>query len=244
MSSYDDRDPAALDRLEDMLDTYCEARLAPRTAVLARIRANVLAQAGAVSAIGAAENRLRLVESVPARRPAYGSRLARAAFALGFAAMLTLGTSLAVMAAPPGSAFYGARVLIETLSLPAQATARLEGHEKLLVERLTEAQAAADSGDTVGLAAALAAYQTEVDDATLDAGNAPDQLAHLQEMLAKHTAVLTGLAAQLPDQSAIEHAIEASSKAITNLETRTHPVHPTHAPQGGGQGGGHGGDQP
>ncbi len=242
MSTYDDRNPAAIDRLEDMLDAYAEARLAPRTAVLARIRANVLAEASAVAAMGAAENRLRLVEPSRARpRPLFGSRLARGAFALGFAAMLTLGTSLAVLAAPPGSAFYNARLFIETVTLPAQAGARLEGHEKLLQERLDEAEAAATSGNSTALAAALAAYQAEVDAATADAGTNTDLLDHLQAMLAKHTAVLTALAATLPDESSIEHAIDASSKAITNIESRTHPDRPSHPPQGGGQGGGQGG---
>jgi len=242
VSRFEDNDLGALNRLEDLLDAYADARLAPQGAVLARIRANVLAQAASLSATAAAENRLRLVESSSVRRPVLGTRFARAAFALGFAAMLTLGTSLAVMAAPPGSPFYNARVFIETATLPAQAQARFEGHEKLLQERLDEAEAAAASGNSAALAAALAAYQAEVDAATADAGNDQDRLAHLQAMLAKHTAVLTALAAQLPDQSSIERAIDASSKAITRIETKTHPARPTHDPQGGGdpQTGGHG----
>jgi len=248
VSRFDDNDPGALNRLEDLLDAYSDARLAPQGAVLARIRANVLAQAASLSATAAAENRLRLVENAPGQpRAALGSRFARAAFALGFAAMLTLGTSVAVMAAPPGSPFYNARVFIETATLPSQAEARFEGHEKLLEERLDEAEAAAASGNSVALAAALAAYQVEVDAATADAGSNQDRLAHLQAMLAKHTAVLTALAERLPDQSSIEHAIDSSSKAITKIEARTHPAHPTRQPAGGdpqtgGQGGGNGSD--
>jgi len=115
-------------------------------------------------------------------------------------------------------------------------------HEKLLQERLDEAEAAAASGDSSALAAALAAYQAEVDAATADAGNDQDWLAHLQAMLAKHTATLTELAATLPAESSIERAIDASSKAITRIETKTHPAQPTHKPQGGGdpQSGGQG----
>jgi len=245
VSSFDDNDPVALDRLEDLLDAYREARLAPAGAVLARMRANVLTQAAAASATTAAANRLRLLE--PPSNKARGwlpPRFARAVFGLGFAAALMLGTSAAVFAAPPGSAFYNARVFIESALLPTQLDARLVAHEDLLVERLDEAEAAADSGDTVALAAALAAYQAEVDDATADVGTDPDRLAHLEDVLAKHTAVLTALAARLPDQSSIEHAIEASSKAITNLQAKSHPAHPSHAPQGGGggNGGGQGGD--
>jgi hypothetical protein len=242
VSSFDDNDAQSLNRLEDLLDAYCDARLAPRTAVLARIRSHVLAEATALSVTAAAENRLRLVEPPgSAPRSAFGTRFARAAFALGFAAMLSLGTSLAVLAAPPGSAFYNARLYIETLTLPAQAEARFEGRENLLEERLNEAELAAQSGNTTALAAALAAYQAEVDAASADAGTDPDRLAHLQEVLAKHTAVLTALAAKLPAESSIEHAIDASSKAITKLEAKSRPTHPAHPPQGGGGQGGAGG---
>jgi Domain of unknown function (DUF5667) len=241
VSTFDDNDPAALNRLEDLLDAYCDARLAPRTAVLARIRANVLAEAAALSTTGAAENRLRLVETAPKpARPAFGTRFARTAFALGFGAMLSLGTSFAVLAAPPGSAFYNARLFIETATLPSQAEARFQGHEKLLEERLDESEVAAASGNTFALAAALEAYQAEVDAASAEAGIDPDRLAHLQATLAKHAAVLTALAVRLPEQASIEDAIEASSKAITRLEAKTHPAHPAHEPQGGGGQGGSG----
>jgi hypothetical protein len=242
VSTYDDNDLGALNRLEDLLDAYCEARLAPRGAVLARIRANVLAEAAAASVTAVAANRLRLVDAEsPRGRASVPSRFARTVFALGFAAMLTLGTSLAVLAAPPGSAFYNARTVIETLALPAQPAARLEGHEDLLQERLAEAQDAARRGDAFGLAAALAAYQDEVESATRDAGGNSALLGQLEAMLAKHTDVLAGLALTLPDQSSIDKAIDASSKAITKIQQQTKPVRPSHPPQGGGQDGGNGG---
>jgi uncharacterized membrane protein YgcG len=240
VSRFDDNDPGALNRLEDLLDAYSDVRLAPKSAVLARIRANVLAEAAAMSATAAAENRLRLVESrartsVGSR---FGTRFARASFALGFAALLTLGTSIAVLAAPAGSPFYNARVFIETVMLPIQPEARFEGHEKLLQERFAEAEAAAARGDVDALAAALAAYQAEVDAATADAGTDATWLAHLQDMLAQHTATLTELATTLPEQASIEHAIDASSKAITKIEARQRPAaHPTRPPQGGGDAG-------
>jgi len=242
VSAYDDNDLGALNRLEDLLDAYCEARLAPRGAVLARIRANVLAEAAAASVTALAANRPRLVDASPAHaRASVPSRFARTVFALGFAAMLTLGTSLAVLAAPPGSAFYNARTIIETLALPAQPAARLEGHEDLLRERLAEAQDAARRGDPIGLAAALAAYQDEVDSATRDAGNNAGLLEKLEAMLAKHSDVLAGLAVTLPDESSIDKAIDASSKAITKIQQQTKPVRPSHPPQGGGPDAGSGG---
>jgi len=243
VSAFEGTNPVALDRLEDVLDAYREARLAPPGAVLARIRANVLAQAAAASATIAAANRLRLVEPRSTRvRGWLPPRFARAAFGLSFAAALTLGTSAAVLAAPPGSTFYNARVLIESALLPTELDARLVGHEDLLAERLNEAATAAANGDTAALAAALAAYQAEVNDATADVGDDPDRLAHLEDVLAKHSAVLAALASTLPQESSIEHAIEASSKAITKLQQKSAPVHPTRPPQGGGTGGGNGGD--
>jgi hypothetical protein len=237
---------AANDRLEDLLDAYCETRLAPRGAVLARIRANVLAEAASTAATIAVANRPRLVESraTPARW-SLAPRFSRAVFGLGFAATLMLGTSAAVMAAPPGSPFYNARVFLETVALPTQVDARLARHEELIQERLDEAEAAAARGDTVALAAALAAYQSEVDAATGDIGSDQTLLAHLEEELARHTAALTALAARLPEQSSIEHAIDTSSKAITKLQSQEHPAqppHPSHAPQGGGGSGNGGGE--
>ena len=232
MNGYDDNDRGALDRLEDLLDAYAEARLMPRGPVLSRIRANVLAQATIASA--AAIHRPQLLEP-PRPRWAVSSPFMRRALAFGFAAMLTIGTSAAVLAAPPGSPFYNARVYIETLTLPSQADARLEGHERLLQERIKEVEAAAADGDANGLAAALAAYQDEVDAATADVGNDVARLAHLEDELAKHTAVLTELATDSPDQSSIDHAIAESSNAIANLKAKANKVHPTHAP-GGPQG--------
>ena len=244
MSAYDDNDLGALNRLEDLLEAYCEVRLAPQGATLARIRASVLAEAAAVSAANAAANRPRLLEPAPKTfRWSLPPRFTRTALAFGFAATLTVGTTFSVLASPPGSPFYNARVFIETMSLPAQAAARLVGHEKLLDERIAEARAAAASGDTVGLDAALAAYRSEVDSASADAGTNPDQLAHLEEMLAKHTAVLAALETRLPDASSIDKAIDASSKAITRLQEKTHAARPTHPAQGGGGAGGQGGSQ-
>jgi uncharacterized membrane protein YgcG len=243
VSGFYETDLSALDRLEDLLDAYADARLAPGGAVMARIRANVLIEAAAMAATAAAANRLRIVEPLPQRvRWTFPPRFARAVFGLGFAAALMMGTGAAVMAAPPGSPFYNARVYLEALVLPTQLDARLAAHEDLIAERLNEAEAAAAHGDLAALSAALTAYQAEVDAATTDAGTDQGLLAHLEEELARHTAVLTALAATLPEESSIEHAIDASSNAIDKLQQREHPARPTHPPQGGGgSAGGNGG---
>jgi len=230
VSGYDDNDRGALDRLEDLLDAYADARLMPRGPVLSRIRANVLAQAVAAATSTAATTRLQFAEPPRPHRWSFSSPFTRRAFAFGFAAMLTIGTSAAVLAAPPGSPFYNARVYIETLALPSQVDARLDGHERLLLERITEAETAATNDDPVALAAALAAYQAEVNAASADVGDDAARLAHLEDMLAKHTAVLTALAAELPEQSSIDHAIVESSKAIAKLKAQGSRAHPTHVP--------------
>jgi len=240
VSAYDDNDLTSLNRLEDLLDAYCDARLMPRGAILSRIRTTVLAQAAASAASAAAANRLQALAGSAPKAPRWtiSSPFARRALAFGFAACLTLGTSLAVLAAPPGSPFYNARVSLETFVLPSEVGDRVAGHERLLAERLGEAQAAAARSDPAALAAALAAYRTEVEAATADVGDDAALLAHLEEELAHHTAVLTALEAQLPDDAAIDKAIDASSKAITRLQARGESAHPTHPPQGGSPGNG------
>src|SRR5262249_12310788 len=98
-------------------------------------------------------------------------------------------------------------------------------------------EAAVERNDPAALAAALATYQAEVTAATIDLSGDTSRLAHLEEELAKHTAVLTALAQTLPEQSNIENAIDASSKAIAKLQEKTHPTHPGHPPQAGEPGG-------
>lgn len=221
MTEYFDRDLAALDEIEDLLEAYAEARLSASGPVLKRMRAQVVREAALRSAISAAEQRSAEADVTRATRWSLPSlHFPRRAAALGLAATLTLGTSAAVLAAPPGSPFYNARVAIEVAFLPAQVDERLASHEQHLDERLAEAQAAAARGDLAALAAALAAYQTEVDSAVADVGDDTARLDHLAAELAKHTAVLEALAARLPDEAAIEHAIDTSQKAATRLKDK------------------------
>jgi hypothetical protein len=236
MTEYFDRDLAALDQVEDLLEAYADARLSPSGPVLARMRANVLREASLQQAIAAADER-RAAPDVA--RPWWGlgrTHLPRRAFALGLAATLTLGTSAAVLAAPPGSPFYNARVAIEVAFLPTQVDQRLASHERHLDERLTEAGAAAARGDLVALAAALAAYQAEVDAAVADIGDDAARLAHLEGELARHTAALQALAASLPEEPAIEHAIDTSQKAATKLKDKgDHAAGKPSSPPDGGK---------
>lgn len=231
MSARDDAELAALDQVEDLLVAYADARLTPRGPVLARMRAAVVEQAVA-SAAAADDPRLALDPRARARWISPRLLAPRRAFALGMAAALTLGTTAAVLAAPPDSPLYATRVAVEAAFLPSNADARLASHEDHLSQRLAEAAAAAANGNRVGLEAALAAYQAEVDVAVADLGDDPDRLARLEEILGKHVAVLQALEAQVPSEAAIEHAIDVSQKAVQKLQDQGTNVgtKPTQAP--------------
>lgn len=217
---YAELERHANDRVEELLEAYAETRLAPSGDVLARIRANVMAQ---MAPPGAAH---RVLLETPTLAPARSrfawlqSGLPRRAFALGLAASLTLGTTAAVLAAPPGSPFYNARLVIEAVLLPAQLDARLAAYGDHLEDRLREAAVAAATGDGNALAAALAAYEADVAAALAAVGSDPELLAHLEAMLAKHTAVLEALEDRVPEQASVDHAIASSQKAIDKINER------------------------
>jgi hypothetical protein len=213
------------EEIEELLDAYAEARLTPRSPVLARIRTNVMTQAASYAAVRAAERRQveaapALVEASPRGRFAFPrltlASFARPAFALGFAFLLALGTGTAVTAAPPGSPFYNTRVALEALFLPTQIDARFASHEQHLDERLAEAEAAAARGDAEALAAALAAYQAEIDQTFADIGDDYGRLAHFQAVLEKHVAKLTALSLRLPTEVARDNAAEHAEEAVAH----------------------------
>lgn len=238
MGAYQHPNLVALDEVEDLLEAYAEARLTPRGAVLARMRATVMTEANAYAAMRAAEGRqaeaaaTALAAEQPRGRFAFPrltlASFARPAFALGFSFMLALGTGAAVTAAPPGSPFYNTRVALEALFLPTEIDARFASHEQHLDERLAEAEAAAARGDAEALAAALAAYQTEIDQTLADVGDDYARLAHFQAILEKHVAKLTALSLRLPTDvasgNAAEHAQQAIAHAIDKGKTTTTKV--------------------
>jgi hypothetical protein len=225
MSDYQHPDLVALDEVEDLLDAYAEARLTPRSAVLARMRKAVMTEAAAYAAIRAAERRQSEVAAAvengtPGGRSWFPrltlAAFARPAFALGFAFLLALGTGTAVTAAPPGSPFYNTRVALEALFLPTQIDARFASHEQHLAERLVEAEAAAARGDAEALAAALAAYQAEIDQTFADIGDDYGRLAHFQAILEQHVAKLTALSLRLPTEVARDNAAEHAEQAVAH----------------------------
>ena len=241
----------SIDRVVDLLETYADARMGPRGHALARVRRHVMATAAARDASGAASLHAAVRGAGPRRwsNPAVPRYVA----ALGLAAAMTFGTSAAVLAAPPGSPFYNARVALEQVFLPSRPDHRVAGHEALLNERLHEAQAAADSGNSIALQAALTAYQAEIDHAVADVGDNPELVTFLEGALSSHEALLEGLAtravaAKAPQQTAaaIAKAIHASAAAAKKLHAtgqppltgqQDDPVTPPTANGGGNQGG-------
>lgn len=227
MRAYEHPELVALDEIEDILEAYAESRLSPTRPVFSRLRAAVLLEAAAVAATRAPETRRTAPVKVPAPPGRFSlprltpAHLARPAFALGFAGILAFGTGAAVSAAPPGSPFYNARVALQGIFLPVEIDARLASHEQHLEERLAEAEAAAARGDVAALAAALASFQAQLDEAVADLGDDFDRLSHFQTVLEKHVAKLTALSLRLPTEAArdnaVEHALQASQKAVTKV---------------------------
>jgi len=233
VTEFHDANLRALDEIEDLLEAYADARLAPASPVLARMRTHVLARAASMAAAQAIDAAIAATDVKPARWKLPRLQLPRRAFAIGGAMVLTLTTGAAVLAAPPGSPFFYARLSLETAFLPSEADARLASHEQHIREWLAEAQAAATRGDGAALEAALAAYQAEVDSAVAELGDDADRLAHLEAVLNQHVVVLTALEAQLPAQTSIEHAIQSSQKAVANIkDKKSRAGRPTNIPNG------------
>lgn len=229
---YAEFERLANDRVEDLLEAYAQSHLDPTGPVMARIRANIMAQAAASAAASRAHLDTPTLAPAKPRFAWLQAPLPRRAFALGMAATLTLGTGAAVLAAPPGSPFYNARLVIEAVLLPTDSDARLAAYEQHLEQRLREAEAAAASGDAGALSAALAAYESDVTAALAVAGDDAELLAHLEATLAKHTIVLVALEARLPTQASVDKAIANSQKALQKIKDKAAP---------GGNNGGNGG---
>lgn len=216
---------AANDYVEDLLGAYAAGRLMPARPAVSRIRAHVVAAATARAA--SMRPTLAPVPVQPGPRFAIlRSPLARPIFAVGFSVSLSLGIGVSVLAAPPGSAFYNARLSFEAALLPpvTDLDARLAGYEEQFDRRLDEAGAAVARGDASALAAALAAYQQEVTNAVAEIGDAADRLARLEAVLAGHIAKLQELSVRLPTDvaraNAVDHAIQASERAVAKLQEK------------------------
>jgi len=201
--------------LQARLDAYAASRLEPDSAATARTRATVMVQAHSI--LGPA--RVAGDAAGPGlfrrlfRRPA----LAASAALLGLA-VVAVGTAAA---SEPGGPLYGARLWVETLTLPSDANARAAAELDRLQSRVDEATAAVASGNGAAVTAALDAYRQTLPDAFAAAGSDPTSEQHLSAELGRHLVVLEALAGGVPtnaraaiDQAAIDQAVQRTEGKI------------------------------
>jgi hypothetical protein len=201
-------------KLARRLEAYAAARLSPDPAAMARIRTRVMLEA---------RTRLETTPTVEAAPEPTAIGLARMARRLRrpAAVLIAAGLSLGAVggvafAAQPGGPLYDARLWVEAATLPSDPAARTAADVTRLDERLGEVAQASRDGNEHAADAALAAYQTVVDDALQTAGTNDTLLAELEQALGKHLTVLNGLLDKVPEQarSGIENAIEKSGNAL------------------------------
>ncbi len=224
------------------LQAYADAELGADPAGLARIRTSVLAEAarrvdrpasvwarlfGRVGRSGARG-------SGAGARPVLVRRPGLALVAASLAVVLLAGVAAAGSA--PGGPLYGARLWLETATLPADPAARTDAELVRLEERIGEATAAAQSGNGAAVAAALEAYRATVDSTVVAADGDVTRQQRLESVLEQHQVVLETLVAKLSAKAngkaseAIRRALDKSTQTIDRIMTET--------PRG--KGGGHG----
>lgn len=236
--------PTADMELEQRLDAYARARLNIAPDAAARIRGRLMPEARQALRGTAAIQGLTLVGARTNARAGGGMRTrVRRGGALLLAAGLAVGVLAGTAAAAtPGGPLYGARVWIEEMTLPADATERAAAELRRLETRLVEIQAAARSGDRGAITAAIAAYGEIADEALAEAGTDAFTLDRLRLALDRHLAVLQAVAATAPAQASeaiqrnIDRAVEHNDATLQKIASQT--ASPTGTQGGGGAPGG------
>jgi hypothetical protein len=202
-------DHPGAEELGRRLEAYASARLSPRRGASARIRAAVVEEA-----------RMRTLEARMERASGGWRGRRRFATLLLAAGLAIAGVAGVAAASTAGGPLYGARLWLETVTLPSNADARAVERIHQIDARMLEVQRATESGDRNAVAAAIAAYRATVDAALTDAGQSADRLAHLRAALGLHVTVLETLAHQVPDAAVdgIDRAIDASEKAVDRID--------------------------
>lgn len=239
------------------LGAYAETRLSPDLQTSSRLRARVLAVAHRRAARAGGDAGLTVL-SRPAGsvakpfigRPRAAARASRSGPAKRWrrvgGALLAASLSAAVLAggtfaARPNGPLYDARIWVETLTLPSDPSARAVAELARLEERLREAADAGRAGDTAGVTAALAAYESIVTEASTSAILAGDEVASavIATGVARNVEVLRGLLGDAPAKAsaAISRALDAAIARSTDTVDRM-GTSPT--PNGGGSGAGPG----
>lgn len=241
------------------LEAFAEARLSPDLTTSSRLRARVLAVAHRRADPARADAGLFVLPQprpsagtppVAARardaRPASGRQRARWHRAAAVLLAASLGAATAAgtaFAARPGGPLYEARLWSETLTLPADPSARAVAEIDRLKERLHEVAEATGSGDIAGLTAALAAYEAILEEASSAAILAGDDVAAaiLETGVGRNVEVLRALLARVPFQAsaAVSRALDAAIDRSTDAVNWIGASRP-----GNDNGGGAGGLQP
>jgi hypothetical protein len=212
--------------VERRLNDFARGRLTPSAASKARSRARVMREARLAFADQATGSAAATVATELAVVRARARRAAmRRGMALLAAAVLSLAAVGGALAASgAGGPLYGARVWVETVTLPSDPGARATAELARLESRLAEIQAAVRKGDRTAAAAALAAYEQIADEALAGAGTDQAAIDKLIAALDRHVAVLERVAGQVPPQAAasiqlnIEKAISHNDAAIQRIE--------------------------
>jgi hypothetical protein len=218
------------ERLRRRLEAFAQARLSPDLATSSRIRARVLAVAHRQADLARADVALTVVTAAagraatPTRRRRAGWR--RPLVALLAAALAVGAAAGSAFAARPGGPLYEPRVWLETLTLPSDPSARALAELVRLQQRLAEAAEAVRTGDASGAAAALAAYATIMDQASIAAIAARDEvaIAVLETGAGHNVEVLEALILAVPDQAAdaiqraVQRAIDRTDRAVETIE--------------------------
>jgi hypothetical protein len=212
-------EPLAGEELERLMARYARVRLEPSPAQSKRARA-ALMEAAWRRRIDPGDTISAHGRRWPARRaPFAGWSMRRVGMAMSAAVLagLMIGTSV-FAASRAGGPLYETRVALETLTLPAEASAHVDAQLQRAQERLAEAVEAAGRHDDRATAAALDAYDTTINDLdALEGGPAARAL----EAVLHHREILLGIAAGAPAGAAngLARAIETSDRVIQALAT-------------------------
>ena len=206
-SDVHDEHPGS-DELAQRLEAYASARLSMSRRAATRMRAALIEEA-----------RMRSLEATMGRSGARPMRRRLVALLLA-AALAIAGIAGIAAAASAGGPFYGARIWLETVTLPQDANSRAQERIHLIDTRVLEVERAIASGDANAVAAATAAYRAAIDAALGDAGTDDARLIRLRAALGVHVEVLRGLEEKIPGPAmqAIDRAIESSTKAVEKID--------------------------
>ena len=234
-------------RLRRRLEAFADQRLTPDLSATSRMRARVLAHAHRRANLARADAALTIVPPMPSartvRRRHRGVRGTGVAVVAAAALVVAMFGGAAAWSGP-GSALYDARLWLEAVTLPTDPSARAIAELDRLAERLREADAAVRRGDGQAAAAALAAYERIMTQASSAIVGARDPVASaaFEAGLGRNVEVLQTLIGQVPAQAgeaisrAIELAIERSSGTLDTVDGDGKP-----APAAGGNDDGGGG---